>query len=896
MKRKRSNSNSQLNNIYIHNIRNMSCDPEPSEILNKDDFYLQYRSETPTKRRESLLEDMNQERKKKKIANIIVVVRKRPLSNRELEFNSYSTIRILNRKIVILLDPYEYNGHSEIFKNRNKEQHYTFDYAYDEDSSQEDIYKSSVCHIIDNIIDGYNCTIFAYGATGAGKTYSMFGTDSSPGIIPQSLSNLFNEIERLEDKEILIKIWYLEIYNEVLRDLIKPNNEDQLDIREDPTRGSIVNGITEVIVSKTNEILSIIKKANKNRTTESTNANEASSRSHAVLQVSVEIKDKSNSGIQLETRYSKFSLIDLAGSERASATQNKGIRLIEGANINRSLLTLGNCITALSDAAEKGVRPHVPYRDSKLTRILKDSLGGNSKTVMIANISPSVISFDDTYNTLKYANRAKHIKTQISKNVYNTQQHIANYENIINSLKSEIFELKQQRQNVPRSLITTEESVQSNQFHSIFVDLKSIFEEEIKIKDKISKIKLELIKNEEQSLVLQEDNQNNTNNTNNINNPNEKQGNDKEKLLISNETILNSLNMRKGELIKSALSSNNTNNSNNNNNKLRIRNEILYYINEQHDYRLNTIDKSNENIILTHSLGKKDLYIKELELQIKLRDDIINNTQIKIEETDKLKLKSIKELKKLNSQSRYNFIFNNLYASQTPNLNLNKKKGLIGNILPPISSNLNPLLVKEKLQTNSNINTISNIVNSSLINTNQYSNNNNNSNNYRKPNKTNSSNSISALNKRKSVNKNSQIKSKHDKNRENSKNKLNSDNKLKNNNRFYRFNNKNQVNNEKNSDDANEISHISAGYVNNKVNNMSNNNNINNISNKLDHNYNNNFNYNSKDEEDTIDLNLSSNNTNQMSSNVTNALNNNKNQIKKREMISYLYQRGSYKS
>ena len=159
------------------------------------------------------------------------------------------------------------------------------------------------------------------------------------------------------------------------------------------------------------------------------------------MQVIVEFKDK-NSGTEVEIKQGKLSLIDLAGSERASATHNRGIRLIEGANINRSLLTLGNCINALCESNEKGHKVYIPYRDSKLTRILKDSLGGNSRTVMIANISPSATSFEDTSNTLKYANRAKKIKTYVNRNVLNVQYHISNYNDIIKNLKSEITELR----------------------------------------------------------------------------------------------------------------------------------------------------------------------------------------------------------------------------------------------------------------------------------------------------------------------------------------------------------------------------------------------------------------------------------------------------------------------
>jgi len=179
---------------------------------------------------------------------------------------------------------------------------------------------------------------------------------------------------------------------------------------------------------------------------EPTGANVVSSRSHAVLQVTVERKDK-HQGIQEEIAVSKLSLIDLAGSERASNTNNRGQRLIEGANINKSLLALGNCITLLSEKNEKGGAKHIPYRDSKLTRLLKDSLGGNCRTVMITNVSPGVICFEDTHNTLKYANRAKNIKTAVTRNVLNVEHHMEKYTQIISDLKSENDHLKRLLQN-----------------------------------------------------------------------------------------------------------------------------------------------------------------------------------------------------------------------------------------------------------------------------------------------------------------------------------------------------------------------------------------------------------------------------------------------------------------
>ena len=198
----------------------------------------------------------------------------------------------------------------------------------------------------------------------------MLGTEESPGIMVLTLEELFLQIlTNSNDREYKVKLSYLEIYNEYIRDLMT-SDSDYLDLREDPHKGVSVNGLLELTVTSCKDIMHLLKKGNKNRTTESTNANDASSRSHAILQISVEHKEKST-GIDAEIRTGKLSLIDLAGSERASATQNRGIRLIEGANINRSLLTLGNCINGLCEAIEKGTKPHIPYRDSKLTRLLK---------------------------------------------------------------------------------------------------------------------------------------------------------------------------------------------------------------------------------------------------------------------------------------------------------------------------------------------------------------------------------------------------------------------------------------------------------------------------------------------------------------------------------------------
>lgn len=332
----------------------------------------------------------------------------------------------------------------EAFRGKRiKEKTYAFDLAFDETVGQDYIFSKTTKFLIDGIMSGFNATVFAYGATGAGKTYTMMGEEDEPGIMLLSVQEMFDQVDQLSaSRDYKVKISYIEVYNEIIKDLLKVKSK-ALDLREDNIRGITIAGVTEIMTTDSEEIMRVLREGNKQRSKESTAANEVSSRSHAVLQITVEFKEKSH-GTSSDVNVAKLSLIDLAGSERAAATQNTGIRLIEGANINRSLLALGNCINALCSRAEKGgkAKGHIPYRDSKLTRLLKDSLGGNCRTVMITNISPSYMCYEDTLNTLKYADRAKQIKTVVKRNVLNVEHHISNYRSIINNLRSEIDQLR----------------------------------------------------------------------------------------------------------------------------------------------------------------------------------------------------------------------------------------------------------------------------------------------------------------------------------------------------------------------------------------------------------------------------------------------------------------------
>lgn len=273
----------------------------------------------------------------------------------------------------------------------------------------------------------------------------MIGNKENPGNSVLIIDDMFNTIMKDDDNVYELKVSYVEIYNEIIRDLlVVKSKETYLDLRDDPIKGVQLAGVKEYKVQSSSEVMKLLQEGNKRRTTEATNANLTSSRSHAIFQIHVHKKDRT-ADTEKEILTGKLSLIDLAGSERGTVTENTGIRLREGAKINTSLLALANCINALGDKTKKGF--YVSYRDSKLTRMLKDSLGGNCKTVMIATISPGHNQYEETINTLKYANRAKNIKIRAQPNKKMVYMHISAYKNIIADLKDEIIQLKSKIKN-----------------------------------------------------------------------------------------------------------------------------------------------------------------------------------------------------------------------------------------------------------------------------------------------------------------------------------------------------------------------------------------------------------------------------------------------------------------
>uniref|UniRef100_A0A0E0GUE3 Kinesin-like protein n=1 Tax=Oryza nivara TaxID=4536 RepID=A0A0E0GUE3_ORYNI len=375
----------------------------------------------------------------KQTATLQVAVKCRPLTDSE-QRRSRHIIQVIDDKNVVVLDPDLSKDYLELIQNRTKERRYSFDHVYAPGCSNADVYKN-ISSTIAGVVQGLNATVFAYGSTGSGKTYTMVGTHSDPGLMVLSFRTIFDLVKKDDSKDTFeVSCSYLEVYNEVIYDLLEKSS-GHLELREDPVHGIMVAGLRSIKVHSADKILELLNIGNSRRKTESTEANSTSSRSHAVLEITVKRKQKGQYGSQVLR--GKLALVDLAGSERASETNNFGQKLRDGANINRSLLALANCINALGKQNKKGLA-YVPYRNSKLTRILKDGLSGNSRTVMVATISPADDQYHHTTNTLKYADRAKEIKTHVHKNIGHLDTHVEDYKRMIDNLQVEVSQLKKE--------------------------------------------------------------------------------------------------------------------------------------------------------------------------------------------------------------------------------------------------------------------------------------------------------------------------------------------------------------------------------------------------------------------------------------------------------------------
>nr|XP_043904776.1 kinesin-like protein KIF13B isoform X1 [Solea senegalensis] len=376
-------------------------------------------------------------------SNVKVAVRVRPMNRREKDLKTKSVVDMEGNQTV--LHPAITNLNQG--DPRSQPKAFAYDYCFwSMDESQKDkfagqdvVFQCLGQSLLDNAFMGYNACIFAYGQTGSGKSYTMMGSAEQPGLIPRLCSSLFSRTvqEAREGESFTVEVSYMEIYNEKVRDLLDPKGSRQaLRVREHKVFGPYVDGLSRLAVACYKDIESLMSEGNKSRTVAATNMNEESSRSHAVFNI---ILTHTLMDLQSGTsgeKVSKLSLVDLAGSERAAKTGAAGERLKEGSNINKSLSTLGLVISALADQGA-GKTKFVPYRDSVLTWLLKDSLGGNSRTAMVATISPSADNYDETLSTLRYADRAKNI---VNHAVVNEDPNAR----IIRELREEVEKLREQ--------------------------------------------------------------------------------------------------------------------------------------------------------------------------------------------------------------------------------------------------------------------------------------------------------------------------------------------------------------------------------------------------------------------------------------------------------------------
>ncbi|XP_039704805.1 centromere-associated protein E isoform X6 [Pteropus medius] len=396
---------------------------------------------------------------------VAVCVRVRPLNSREEALGEATQVYWKTDNNAI----YQVDGSKS----------FNFDRVFHSNETTKNVYEEIAVPIIDSAIQGYNGTVFAYGQTASGKTYTMMGSDDYLGVIPRAIQDIFQKIKKFPDREFLLRVSYMEIYNETITDLLcNTQKMKPLIIREDFNRNVYVSDLTEEVVYTPEMALKWITKGEKNRHYGITKMNQRSSRSHTIFRMILESREKGEpSNCEGSVKVSHLNLVDLAGSERAAQTGTEGMRLKEGCNINRSLFILGQVIKKLSDGQIGGF---INYRDSKLTRILQNSLGGNAKTRIICTITP--VSFDETLSTLQFASTAKYMKNTPYVN------EVSSDEALLKRYRKEIIDLKKQLEEV--SLETRAQAMEKDQ-------LAQLLEE----KDLLQKVQIEKIQNLTRMLV-----------------------------------------------------------------------------------------------------------------------------------------------------------------------------------------------------------------------------------------------------------------------------------------------------------------------------------------------------------------------------------------------------------
>ena len=656
---------------FYYFIINIDVNNQDNENINSNNAFI---TEPPIEKNNYL--------KNNQKSQITIAIRIRPLSQNEKELSDIESVTAINSNSLSVSSENSAKKNSQI-----KYQQFFFDYVFDKTATQQEIYTKTTKNLLESIIEGYNATVFAYGATGSGKTYTMLGiNENERGIMPRSVIDLFKMLNKRKNKEFRLSVSYVEIYNEEIRDLL--GNREELKLHEDPTKGVIIQGVKEIFVDNVDNFFDILYKGNQKRTVGKTNANETSSRSHALLKINIENKDKEGPNSS-NINCGRFILVDLAGSEKNNSSINpnnnnnsnnnnlnakNNLRQQEGAKINQSLLYLGICINALASKSK-----FIPWRNSKLTHILKDSIGGNAKIVMISTISPSLFCTEETLNTLNYSNRAKNITTIIKKNMINVidrESQVNKYKEIINNLSDELEAKRNQLAVITNNKyllpkkdingINNNGSLdgQNLKMDKISKEIKSHFNEEMRIKLEIFETKKNInnlinnLKDKEFSLYkllnkspnVKKSFNNISNNTLNINLKEKEirstmkkisdQVQNQKSILMNKESKYNEL-VKKRTHLENAINKfgniGTTNNSANNNINDSTNNfsalQYLYhsYILEINNLENEFIRKQNTNEIL-----EKNMKINKLLEQLKIRDEYIkqekkslNNKKIK---------------------------------------------------------------------------------------------------------------------------------------------------------------------------------------------------------------------------------------------------------------------------
>ena len=655
--------------------------------------------------------------------NMLVAVRTRPLSKSEQEDSNFNTISVPEKDIIKLSMPTEYipDDMSGIFLAgeqikilKLKEITYEYDFVFGENSTQEEVYENTTASLIKQVVEGYSAMIMAYGATGSGKTYTMVGKGEKVGLMIRAIRDLFNFVNSQQDKVYNIKITYIEVYNEILKDLLS-DKKTSIEIRTDPNKGVIIQGAECIKVNSETEAFKLINSGNKRRTEKQTERNKYSSRSHAVLQIYLEIQEQTNmtnnyQNFNTDISFGKLYLVDLAGSEKTTSTGNNK-SLVETGSINKSLLALSKCINLIVTQNKK----FIPFRESKLTRILQEPLSGNGRIVLIATLSPAILNFDETLFTLQFANRAKCMKIHMKKNVLeNDKEIIEKYEDYIKNLREEINEVENEiaeQKNIEaieqeETEEKNEENKENEKVNKIEKEMAEHFKEEIDLRKKIidEEELLEKIKNDLSGLDYEMIHKPRVN-VEFLNNEyeNKKKEIEKIKQKINEEYVKENELITKRREFKKIINELNINNAGN----FQIINlfhiykyytNLLENMSNEHKKNMNMNEmkrKENKISLLNEQLDLRDLFIDNAKQELNKNNiifkysnpNIATKEEIDLQSYDPLKIKNVSDITNSDIENQNTIDTINLSKLKNTYLNINERFKEVNKITKQIASN-----------------------------------------------------------------------------------------------------------------------------------------------------------------------------------------------------------------